>query len=640
MVTVPKMISLASRIAIFSVILANTHAALLKDSSGRVHLEYDVVDDGLDIILKRDNEIKVTGKLLKGKNLKHLTCLGQESCSLNDVEHFSIKALENGFNISWVSKDPLRVAENCFQLNSNTTNWYGGPERYNQSWPLEKMQISNEEPYIIKKTDNFAVAERYWLSSQGFFIYLDEKVPLWVDQNHNYDDTVCFKAEAVDPYVNRNESVLSYAVMVYDNAKEAHLKAVNNYLGKPTGHPNDKMIAEPIWTTWAKYKKPITDAIVLTFAQDIRNHGYDGGQLEIDDDWEVCYGAQTFKHDMFGNISNTVKSLKDDNWRVTLWVHPFVDDTCQNNSNYGKEHDYFAKNISGQTLAIWWNSDNSHQIDFTNSEAAQWWVDRVKKLQENPGIDSFKFDAGESNFVNQPPDFKDVYLAPNILTTKYIETCNQFGSLIEVRSAYRTQKHPHFVRMQDKDSTWGLDNGLASLITTLLQMNMNGYGMVLPDMIGGNGYNGNVPTGELIVRWTQANAFMPSMQFSYLPWDYDTQVDFDIEGIVKEYVQMHAEYSPRIIAAMNQSIENGTPVNPPIWWLDPTDQVALGISDEYLLGEEILVAPVIEEGAISRDVYLPTGQWKDGNTGTVIQGPTTLKNYSAPIKVLPWFIKV
>ena len=59
------------------------------------------------------------------------------------------------------------------------------------------------------------------------------------------------------------------------------------YLGKPKGHPNVKMISEPIWTTWAKYKKDISDKTVLEFGKDIRNHGYKGGQLEIDDNWEV-----------------------------------------------------------------------------------------------------------------------------------------------------------------------------------------------------------------------------------------------------------------------------------------------------------------------------------------------------------------
>lgn len=80
---------------------------------------------------------------------------------------------------------------------------------------------------------------------------------------------------------------MNYTIISLEDAKEAHLYAVNTALGKPSGPPNEKMISEPIWTTWAKYKAGISDDVVVDFANDILDHGYKGGQLEIDDDWEV-----------------------------------------------------------------------------------------------------------------------------------------------------------------------------------------------------------------------------------------------------------------------------------------------------------------------------------------------------------------
>lgn len=71
----------------------------------------------------------------------------------------------------------------------------------------------------------------------------------------------------------------------------------------------------------------------------------------------------------------------------------------------------------------------------------------------------------------------DVEEAPNLLTADYVRACATFGDLIEVRSGFRTQDLPVFVRMIDKDSTWGVNNGLYTLVTTLLQMNLNGYTM-------------------------------------------------------------------------------------------------------------------------------------------------------------------
>lgn len=62
---------------------------------------------------------------------------------------------------------------------------------------------------------------------------------------------------------------------------------------------------------------------------------------------------------------------------------------------------------------------------------------------------------------------------------------------------------------------------------------------------------------------------------------------------------------------------------------------------EYLLGEDILVAPVIREGQVKRDIYLPTGKWRDGNDGkTIYEGPIWLKDYDAPLSILPYFIMI
>jgi alpha-glucosidase (family GH31 glycosyl hydrolase) len=74
--------------------------------------------------------------------------------------------------------------------------------------------------------------------------------------------------------------------------------------------------------------------------------------------------------------------------------------------------------------------------------------------------------------------------------------------------------------MLNNDSRWGYDNGLQSLIPTLLHFGVVGYPFLLPDMIGGNAYGDDgFPSAELYVRWIHANAFMPSVQLAIVPWD-------------------------------------------------------------------------------------------------------------------------
>ncbi|KAJ8978382.1 hypothetical protein NQ317_005963 [Molorchus minor] len=613
--------------------------ALLGSIKVNAHLADEV---GFDVTLPDDeNELgaKVTflfnqGEVLSANvgatlNLHEADCEEEYNCQIGNVTLTTTAFGDNGYTITWESLDVTQTFKDCFNLTG--ANWFGGPQRYTQTWPLEAQILDGSSPYVIKKSDNFAVAERYWLNSKGAYIFIDDKVPLFVDQNNEEQGLVCFIAKAENPYINRTRVLLQYTVVLNENPKVAHLHAVNNVLGKPKGHPNEGMIREPIWTTWAKFKRDINDEIVLGFANDIVNNGFTG-QVEIDEDWEVCFGAHVFKEDKFANINETVSGLLCGSTHLLTTT---VRITLRTDLKKG----YFVKNVNGNTTAIWWESEDAHQIDFTNPEAAEWFSTRIRALLTNPGVDGFKFDAGETDYAIPPSVYENVDQEeiPNCLTKSYIETCAEFGDLIEVRSAWRTQEYPFFVRMIDKDSVWGEDDGLYTLITTLLQMNMNGYTMVLPDMIGGNGYR-QQPNVELLLRWTAANALMPAMQFSYLPWDFESD-EYNATEIVRKFVKLHEDYADEIIKAMENSIENGTPVNPPIWWVDPTDQTALRIGDEFLLGENILVAPVYIENSTERTVYLPAGTWTDGNNGVTYNGPITILDYPAPIDVLPYFIK-
>lgn len=114
---------------------------------------------------------------------------------------------------------------------------------------------------------------------------------------------------------------------------------------------------------------------------------------------------------------------------------------------------------------------------------------------------------------------------PDNIVNAYINTIISFGDDIEYRSARRSQKYGHFLRMIDRESRWDYKLGLPTLITTLIQFNMIGYPFILPDMVGGNGYNNLPPSKEMYIRWMQANTFMPVVQFSYTPWDFDIQVE-------------------------------------------------------------------------------------------------------------------
>ncbi|XP_055389958.1 myogenesis-regulating glycosidase [Condylostylus longicornis] len=476
---------------------------------------------------------------------------------------------ENNFYKIRVSRNVKgeQTVKDCVDLEIGKTFWYGGPQNRFQYWPIERANFTNFS-YVSKEELNSAVPERYWLNSRGVFFYINETVPLFIDQN------------SVETEVNET------------NVKDYANKIISNQ--------------------------------------------FNNSQFEIDDDWEDCYGALTFRKNKFPDIKKLTDWLKEKGFRVTLWIHPFINTNCTEIFNIAKSKKYLVTDDKGEVLTKWWNSkpNEAAYIDFTNPEAAEWFYNRVKRLRDQDGIDSFKFDAGETSWI--PKNSKltgPANQSPNLILAKYIETVSKFGKIVEVRSAQGTQSYPIFLRMIDKDTDWTWNNGLPTLITTLFQLNLGGYSFILPDMIGGNGYNNNTPDKEIFIRWLQANVFMPSLQFSYVPWMYDAETI----NISLKYTKLHDNITNYIMERFQKVVETGEPTNPPLWWIDPEDIIAQQITDQFLLGDKYVVAPVIVKGARVRDIYLPKGTWRDGNTNDIHIGPKWIMNYPAPIATLPYF---
>ncbi|XP_041786572.1 myogenesis-regulating glycosidase-like [Anopheles merus] len=553
---------------------------------------------------------------------------------LEDSAGFAFLSISRTLRKGQIGSDVLHLHD-TFGAEQTPLHWYGGPELMEQYYPIEKLRF-DDYPYITKELHSAAIIERYWVSTAGVFFYVDKEVPLFIDQN---DQVLRFTAKKELPYYTYDdEFVFNYRIGVAADAREAHQKAVERVLNQPVDIPDERMVRQPIWSTWVRYRRPISQQTVLDFAREINAYGFKNAQLDIDDLWEVCYGSLTFNTITFPNVTEMTETLREMGFRVTLWVHPFINKNCDPWYTEALSKGYLVKSHN-ETIGYntkWWNSgeNEASYINFNNPDAVEWYRRRLRELQDL-GIDNFKFDAGETSWAPADPDIEGpTALLPSSQTVNFVRMCAAFGGMIEVRTGWGTQDLPVFVRMLDFDTRWGWNNGLLSLIPTLLQMNLNGYPFVLPDMIGGNVYGDDILTKELFIRWLEASVFMPSIQFSKTPWD----IDEESITISKKFAQLHETYSDYIIQRMRLAVSHGTPVNPPIWWLDPTDKIAQTIYDEYLLGEDIVVAPVLAEFATTRDIYLPKGTWRDGNTNRVHEGGRWIYNYTAPMDTLPYFV--
>jgi myogenesis-regulating glycosidase len=157
----------------------------------------------------------------------------------------------------------------------------------------------------------------------------------------------------------------------------------------------------------------------------------------------------------------------------------------------------------------------------------------------------------------------------------------------------------------------------------------------MPDMVGGNQYDGDRIDKELLIRWAQASALMPMMQFSLGPWHFDEET----VRLCREASNLHVQFSSQIQKLAAAVPKTGEPILRPIWYNFPGDNDAEKITDEFMLGESILVAPVTQSNARSRDIYLPEGNWRSLQTRQLMTGGRLLRNYPAPLDTLPIFVR-
>ncbi|KAK7462564.1 hypothetical protein BaRGS_00038393 [Batillaria attramentaria] len=551
------------------------------------------------------------------------------------------------FNVTWTARSCVsQVLKDCYDLEH--AHWYGGFQDYNQYWPLNRVQ-QKMAPYLAGDTWQQMygdVMERLFVSSNGFGIYVDPDVPLYLSFNQSNDGKICLEAKYDKyPYFNNNNSLpfLRYAICQGADVRAVHGHMIGKHVPKPSDIPAEDLFSGPIWSTWAMYKGAVNQTKVLEFAQQIRDSKFPYSQLEIDDDWTPKYGDMDFNKEKFPDAKGMISDLTKLGFRLTVWLHPFFNlDSAA--GQYAARKGYLLKALDSKIPALvsWWRGDVAFMLDVTNQEAVQWYLNNTQRLRDVYNVTSFKYDAGEYNWLPNAYTPSAPIFSPDEFSKLYVDMAYRSDLDVraqEVRVGVRSQDKPIMFRMLDRQTNWGYHRAIRTVIPCALTFGIIGYPFVLPDMIGGNGYDETCidctkyPEPELYIRWLQANTFLPLVQFSVGPFVYNDTV----VAICRKFMDLRSNYTDRIVSLARDATRTGFPIVRPLWWIAPTDSDALTTDSQYLLGDDLLVAPVLEEGLRSRDVYLPAGTWRDELRGGNYTGPQWLKGYAADIDELPYF---
>ncbi len=192
----------------------------------------------------------------------------------------------------------------------------------------------------------------------------------------------------------------------------------------------------------------------------------------------------------------------------------------------------------------------------------------------------------------------------------------------------------------DETNDWTRSSGLASLTTDMLSRAVAGsYGFGTD--IGGYYDLTNPPTSkELFLRWAEWAALSPIFRLhgsgragTHTPWSYDAQT----VRVYNQLSRLHLRAVPLILALWREADRTGIPPTRPLWLAYPRDRRAWGQDQEWLLGSDLLVAPVVVPGATSRRVYFPEGCWQAPTSRRTYRGPR-FATVAAPLTSLPYFI--
>jgi len=504
-------------------------------------------------------------------------------------------------------------------------HWFGGNVTSGHHWPLETGEILFD-PFLATSNQTTPV----WLASSGAGVFVPAYGQMGFSINRANDGLLSFNV--------KDSPVLEYRLIAAPNIAEA-FRVFTGLAGKPEAVPPREYFEEPIFNTWIEYMTKVSQADLGNYARKIRESGFPCKVLMLDDGWLEKYGDNQFHKGKFPDPKKMADEIHRLGFRFVLWQIPFVEkDSVNFEPLRRKGHLVLAPNGQSPAMVEWWNGQAA-MIDLSNPAAYRWYLDELQTLQREYGVDGYKLDAGDAEYFD--PRFVTFGgITPNRYTDLWAGLGRHF-EINELRVSWLAQPWGLVQRLRDKSSDWSLETGLGSIVRHALTETMIGYPYLCPDIIGGGLDGSFLEKGykmdeELFIRWAQASALMPMMQFSYAPWRLTPKS----AAVVKKYAFLHKDLGDYIYSLALRARDDGSPIMKPLFFRNPEDETAFIAQDQFLLGDRFLVAPVLAKGTVSRDVYLPSGTWKDFWTGQIFKGGQTLKNYPAPLETLPVFVDV
>lgn len=397
-----------------------------------------------------------------------------------------------------------------------------------------------------------------------------------------------------------------------------------------------------------------TDLEVRELADTFRNKEIPCDVIYLDIHYMDEYRVFTWHPTRFPQPERMLADLRRDGFRIV----PIVDPGVKKDPKYivyreGVTHEHFCKYLEGETYTgVVWPGESAFP-DFTNTRTQEWWGAKHDGFVQT-GIEGIWNDMNEPAVFNETKTMDVNVMHGNDGDPKtHGELHNHYGLLMS-KATYEGLKtlmggkrpfvltRAGYSGIQKYAAVWTGDNRsfwehLQMSLPMILNMGLSGIAFAGAD-VGGFAHHSN---GELLARWTQVGAFLPyfrnhsAIGFARQePWSYGETY----EAVIKKYIEMRYLFLPHLYTLFHEASCSGLPVVRPLVLEYPSDPKTHNLSDQFLLGDSILIAPILQPDTDHRAVYLPAGTWMDYHTGTAYEGGRTILAH-APLDVMPMYIR-
>lgn len=478
---------------------------------------------------------------------------------------------------------------------------------------------TDDDSITYYKTIPFYVALK---EESTYGIFFDNSFRSYFDMGKEIGDRIFFGAIG---------GQIQYYFIPGENIKEV----VKNYTAL-TG----RMEMPPLWSLgyqqcrFSYFSQEEVRELVKTFEE--KDIPLDVVYLDID--YMDGFRVMTFKTPNFDDAAGLISDLKEKGIRTITIIDPGVKvDEEYDVFKRGKEGNHFTKKLDGEMfIGAVWPGDSAFP-DFSNKDCRKWWKSELKKFISEHGMD------GIWNDMNEPCVFNNDHKT-------MLETClhNSDNGVIEHKEFHnrygfemsrcskeaQEELHPNergfsmtratYAGGQRYSSVWTGDNmSLWSQMRMSISMNANlgisGFSFVGNDVSG----FGLDSSEELFIRWMEMGPFIPifrnhSNMYTRRqePWAFGPRA----EKIAKKSIELRYELLPYIYDLYYISNKEGLPIFRPMIMEYEKDMNLLNMREQFMLGENMLVAPVLYEGERSKTVYLPKGSWFNYFTMEKLQG--------------------